>query len=101
MHDARPLDHYPSGSHHPVAALEGMTCDNAPVRPDRSTHARNNTAPACPTRFFPIADTASRRSHPIVFDTEKVHLPCNDLELDTQIIAGQRRLFLIYDKITR
>jgi hypothetical protein len=57
--------------------LDGMTCDNASVRPVRSAHARNNTAPAWPTWFFPLPETASRRSHLIVFDTEKVHpFPC-------------------------
>lgn len=87
-------------SRQPTAVLDGITADNAAVRPVRSAHARNNTAPACPTKFLPFPDMASRRSHPIVFGTEKVHLPCADLELDTQIIAGQRHLFLIYSKIT-
>jgi hypothetical protein len=60
-------------SHQSAAALPGITADNAPVSPVRSAHARNNTAPACPPRFLPLPDTASRRSHPIVFDTRKVH----------------------------
>jgi hypothetical protein len=60
-------------SHQSAARLDGITPLNAAVSPVRSAHARSNTAPACPTKFLPLPDTASRRSHPIVFDTRKVH----------------------------